>query len=66
MLVIGSSLEVYSAYRFVDKANKLGIPIGIVNHGSTRAERMELENIKYKSLSNCDLLLDAVVKRIIV
>ena len=33
LLIIGTSLEVYSAYRFVDRAAKLNIPIALVNNG---------------------------------
>ncbi|KAH9525417.1 NAD-dependent protein lipoamidase sirtuin-4 [Bulinus truncatus] len=44
MLVIGSSLEVYSGYRFVHRASERGIKIGIINIGPTRADK--LANIK--------------------
>ena len=39
VLVIGSTLEVWSALRFVDHAAKLDKPIAIVNLGETRFER---------------------------
>ncbi len=38
VLVIGSSLTVYSGYRFCQRAQQLGKPIAIVNWGSTRAD----------------------------
>jgi NAD-dependent SIR2 family protein deacetylase len=38
LLVLGSSLTVMSGYRFVLRAAKLGIPVGIVNVGSTRGD----------------------------
>lgn len=38
LLVVGSSLTVYSGRRFVIHAHKRGIPVGIVNAGETRAE----------------------------
>eukprot|EP01034_Spumella_vulgaris_P023524 gene23524-29748_t len=66
MLIIGTSLEVFSAYRFVLKADKLGIPIAIVNHGETRAERSELKSVKFKSDANCGLLLKEVAERVCV
>jgi hypothetical protein len=44
VLVVGSSLEVFSAFRFVDRASKQGASIGILNWGETRAERVELCN----------------------
>ena len=38
LLVVGSSLAVFSGYRFVRKAKARGIPIGIVNLGPTRGD----------------------------
>ncbi len=38
LLVLGSSLTVMSGYRFVLRAAKLGIPVGIVNRGPTRGD----------------------------
>ncbi len=38
LLVAGSSLTVFSGYRFVRHAGALGIPIAIVNRGSTRGD----------------------------
>ncbi len=38
LLVAGSSLTVFSGYRFVRHAAALGIPIAIVNRGSTRGD----------------------------
>jgi len=38
LLVVGSSLFVFSGYRFVTQARDLGIPIAIVNIGPTRAD----------------------------
>ena len=38
MLVIGSSLMVFSGYRFARHANELGKPIVILNRGRTRAD----------------------------
>ena len=40
LLVLGSSLTVMSGYRFVLHAAKLGIPIAIVNQGSTRGDAL--------------------------
>ncbi len=39
LLVLGSSLTVMSGYRFVVRAEKLGIPVAIVNRGATRGDR---------------------------
>jgi NAD-dependent SIR2 family protein deacetylase len=38
LLVIGSSLMVYSSFRFVREARQLGLPIAAVNRGATRAD----------------------------
>lgn len=40
LLVVGSSLMVFSAFRFVRRAAEAGIPIAIVNRGVTRADDM--------------------------
>mmetsp|Transcript_94595 Transcript_94595/g.270733 ORF Transcript_94595/g.270733 Transcript_94595/m.270733 type:complete len:209 (+) Transcript_94595:480-1106(+) len=39
VLVIGSTLSVYSAFRFVQHAARLEKPIAVVNLGETRSER---------------------------
>lgn len=38
LLVVGSSLAVYSGYRFVRRAAEQGLPVGLVNLGPTRAD----------------------------
>ena len=38
MLVVGSSLMVYSGFRFAQMAARRGIPIAVVNLGRTRAD----------------------------
>jgi NAD-dependent SIR2 family protein deacetylase len=38
LLVAGSSLMVYSGYRFVRRAHEAGLPIAIVNRGVTRGD----------------------------
>ncbi len=38
LLVLGSSLQVMSGYRFVRRAARLGIPVAILTHGTTRGE----------------------------
>lgn len=40
LLVVGSSLAVYSAFRFCRAARELGLPIAIVNDGTTRADAL--------------------------
>ena len=38
LLIAGSSLMVYSGFRFARRAQTLGIPVWIVNRGRTRAD----------------------------
>jgi NAD-dependent deacetylase sirtuin 4 len=38
LLVIGSSLTVYSGFRFVRRAQELNLPIAVINIGPTRAD----------------------------
>ena len=40
MLVVGSSLMVYSGFRFAKAAARLRIPIAAVNLGRTRADEL--------------------------
>ena len=40
LLVVGSSLTVWSGFRFVRRAAELGIPIAIVNRGETRGDAL--------------------------
>ncbi|NP_001084634.1 sirtuin 4 L homeolog [Xenopus laevis] len=40
VLVVGSSLQVYSGYRFALKAQELHLPIAILNIGPTRADHL--------------------------
>ena len=62
-MVEGSSLKVYSAYRFVTRAAAASVPIVILNIGSTRAEREKLPNLR-KIDENCAPFLKAVVESI--
>ncbi|HEX3697874.1 MAG TPA: NAD-dependent protein deacetylase [Polyangia bacterium] len=38
LLVVGSSLTVYSGFRFVRRAGELGVPVALINDGPTRAD----------------------------
>lgn len=46
LLVMGSSCQTYSAYRHLLHAQRLKLPIGIVNIGHTRADHMALLKVK--------------------
>lgn len=49
LLCIGSSLAVYSAFRFVQRAAENNIPIAILNVGETRAEVNGLDVLKIEA-----------------
>lgn len=53
LLVLGSSLQVYSAYKFILKAEAMRIPIAIVNIGETRAD----EKVDLKLPGKCSQVL---------
>jgi NAD-dependent SIR2 family protein deacetylase len=38
LLIVGSSLMVYSGYRFAEQAHRLGKPVIVINQGVTRAD----------------------------
>jgi NAD-dependent SIR2 family protein deacetylase len=40
LLIVGSSLMVYSGYRFCKRAAAMGIPIAAINLGTTRADEL--------------------------
>lgn len=60
LLVLGSSLSVYSGYRFCVRASEQGIPIAILNRGSTRADALATLRID----QDCAPLLSAVRDRL--
>jgi NAD-dependent SIR2 family protein deacetylase len=60
LLVVGSSLMVYSGYRFVQAARAQGRPVAAVNLGKTRADR----ELHLKLEAQCGPLLDAAVTRL--
>ncbi len=45
LLVVGSSLAIFSGYRFVRRAGERGIPVVIVNLGATRADPLAAARI---------------------
>jgi NAD-dependent SIR2 family protein deacetylase len=53
LLVVGSSLMVFSGYRFAKRAAETGKPIGILNRGRTRADDMAALKID----ANCEDVL---------
>lgn len=57
VLVVGSSLEVYSAYRLVRSAIRANIPVAVVNMGITRPEREGMQGIVLKVDDSCSHIL---------
>jgi NAD-dependent SIR2 family protein deacetylase len=57
MLVVGSSLMVYSGYRFVQAAAQAGKPIAAVNLGRTRADHL----LAFKVSERCSTALAMLV-----
>lgn len=60
LLVVGSSLMVFSGYRFARFASEAGKPIVIVNRGTTRADELATR----KLTANCAELLPSAVSRL--
>ena len=61
LLVVGSSLTVFSGYRFVRHAAALGIPVGIINRGPTRGD--ELAAVKVDA--GCSPMLTLLAEELI-
>jgi NAD-dependent SIR2 family protein deacetylase len=60
VLVVGSSLMVYSGYRFCAWAHKLGKPVAAINLGKTRADPL----LALKVTAPCAAVLDALAQRL--
>ncbi len=60
LLVVGSSLMVYSGFRFCRWAVAQGKPIAMINQGKTRADEL----LSLKLTTPCDELLPALVSRL--
>lgn len=58
VLVVGSSLAVFSGYRFVRRAAQLSKPIVVVNSGTTRADSLA----QLKLGGSCGAVLSAAVR----
>ena len=59
LLVVGSSLQVYSAFRIILKAESLQMPIFVVNIGETRAD----SKIDYKLTGKCSDVFEWLAKK---
>lgn len=70
VLVIGSSLATYSAWRLVKRAKERGLPIGVLNIGGVRGEETFFADVKdtnrgreaVRCSENADVVLPRVVE----
>jgi len=60
MLIAGSTLMVYSGYRFTRRAHEIGMPIVAINRGVTRADDI----LTLKIEQDCGSVLEALVEAI--
>ena len=54
LLIVGSSLMVYSGFRFAEQAHRLGKPVVAINRGITRADAL----LAFKIEGDCGAVLD--------
>lgn len=57
LLVVGSSLMVYSGFRFAQWAAKAGLPIAALNHGRTRADDLLALKVEHDCADALSFLL---------
>jgi NAD-dependent SIR2 family protein deacetylase len=50
-MVVGSSLQVYSGFRFCKQADQMAKPIAIINEGVTRADELATLLIRRNAMS---------------
>ena len=63
LLVAGSSLTVFSGYRFVRHAAAAGIPVAIINRGSTRGDDLATVKVDNGCSPMLALLADELSSR---
>ena len=61
LLIVGSSLMVYSGLRFVHAAQSQGLPVAAINLGVTRAD----DGLTLKLMAQCGPTLEALVGRLV-
>jgi NAD-dependent deacetylase sirtuin 4 len=62
LLVVGSSLHVYSGRRFIYRAQKEGVPIAILNLGPTRADEMAAARVEGRLGEVLPALADSLLR----
>jgi NAD-dependent SIR2 family protein deacetylase len=66
MLIVGSSLMVYSGFRFVRGAAERGIPIAAVNLGRTRADDLLTLKVEVACEDALRFLLDDECEKLLM
>lgn len=61
LIVIGSSLQVFSGFRFARLAHELGKPLVIINEGMTRADPLADIKLEHDALRNFTHLLATMI-----
>ncbi len=61
LLVAGSSLAVYSSYRFVLRAERYGLPVAIVNIGTTRGDEIACVKVRGRTGEVLPALADTLL-----
>ncbi|KAG2178928.1 hypothetical protein INT43_001775 [Umbelopsis isabellina] len=62
MLIVGSSLATFSAFRLVKRAKELGKPVGVLNMGPTRSDNI----IDWKIELNSSVVLENVMRQVCI
>ena len=60
VLVVGSSLMVFSGFRFVREACQQGLPVAAINQGRTRADDL----LRHKFDADCGAVLEGALQRL--
>ena len=61
MLIVGTSLEVFSAFRFAKRAVERDIPIVVINQGETRLDRTHPNDVLHRIDENSSIILTETV-----
>ncbi len=64
MLVVGSSLMVYSGFRFCERAGASGKPIAAINRGRTRADHLFALKVERSCADVLTALVDGTRRRV--
>jgi NAD-dependent deacetylase sirtuin 4 len=69
ILVVGSSLATYSAWRLVKRAREMGMPIGILNIGGARGEEAFFGDVREgntgRDAVRCSVNAEEVLPRVV-